>query len=359
MVVVLIAASPAGAGPVDTVIEAGTDGALAIAVSQKYFTPGSAAGAVVTDADDPGAAAVAAAFAGSGGAGRVPLLFVGHGVSDAQVRAEIARVTGGTGGPSEPTVWLAGVALGGLSGYDVRDMGDSAGDVASAVIAAGPASGTGNRVLVFDAEDWRAGAVAAGFGAAYGVPVLPVDALPAGLGADPKPTALAIGSVSVPADKFSGVTKVEGADPSALSVAAADALVSKEFPAGAPIGVPVPVRPVSADGFGKDPGPALLASVAAAALQADGARPPVLLVDGRPKTDVAAGCAAGGKDAPALCLMAKADGPTTVLALTAVGRSDGAPSGSRLPATGGPAFPLAVAVVAVVVLAGRRRVMTQ
>jgi hypothetical protein len=112
---------------------------------------------------------------------------------------------------------------------------------------------------------------------------------------------------------------------------------------------------VSADGFGNDAGPALLAAVAAAALQDDGARPPVLLVDARPTGDLAGGCAAGPKDAAALCFMAKGDGATTVLALTAAGRSDGAPAGTRLPGTGGFGFPLAVLVLTLAVLGVRRR----
>jgi hypothetical protein len=343
-------ASPVGAGTVGPVIEASTGGALAIAVSQAYFPPGSAEGAVVADPDQVGVAAIAAAFAGAAGPGRVPVLFVGDGASDGAVRAEIARATGG----DRPTVWLAAASLDGLGDYDVRDLGDTAAQVAASVIASGPPAGTGNRVLLFDKADWRAGAVAAGFGAAYGIPLLPADGIPAGLGV-PKPVGIVVGSASVPADRFTRVDRVEGANPTALSVAAADALVAKEFPAGAPLTVPVPLRPVSADGYGNNPAPALLAAVATAALQADGARPPVLLVDARPTPDLAGGCAAAAKDAGALCLMAKGDGTTTVLALTASGRSDGAPAGNRLPATGGPSFPIVVAALAMVVIVVRRR----
>ena len=351
MCAVVALAAPAGAGSVGNVVEAATGGALAIAVSQRYFPTGSASGVVVTDPGRPGVAAVAAAFAG-GAAGRVPLLFTGHGVSDADLRAEIARATGGTA----PTVWLAGTSLGGLDGYDVRPLGQSVADVASSVIGDGAAAGTGNRVLLFDPDDWRAGAVAAGFGASYGIPVLPADAIPDGLGV-PEPVAIVIGSASVPADRFSRVDRVEGGDPTALSVAAANALVAKEFPAGAPLTVPVPTQPVSADGFGTDPAPALLAAVVAAALQADGARPPVLLVDARPTTDLAGGCAGGSKDAAAICLMAKGDGATTVLGLTGVGRSDAAPAGARLPATGGTAGVLVPMIFLMGVLLVRRRGM--
>ncbi|MEY2478744.1 MAG: hypothetical protein QOG87_4059 [Actinomycetota bacterium] len=350
MLAILSIAPPAGAGSVGSVIEGATSGSLAIAVSERYFPAGSASGVVVTNPDRAGMAAIAAAFAG-GAAGRVPLLFTGHGVSDAAVRAEIARATDG----ARPTVWLAGATLGGLEGYDVQKLGDSAGDVAGNVIATGPAAGTGNRVLVFDDDDWRAGAVAAGFGAAYGIPLLPADSIPSGLGV-PKPVAIVVGSASVPADRFARVDRVEGADPTALSVAVATTLVAKEFPAGAPVTVPVPLQPVAADGFGADPGPALLAAVVAAALQADGARPPVLLVDARPTADLAGGCAAAPKDAAALCLMAKGDGATAVLALTAVGRSDGAPAGSRLPGTGGVGFPLVAVALVMGVLIVRRRV---
>jgi hypothetical protein len=227
--------------------------------------------------------------------------------------------------------------------------------VAAAIFATGSAAGTANRVLVFDAEDWRAGAVAAGFGAAYGIPVVTADGLPAGLATAPKPIALVIGGVSVAAGKFSRVDRIEGADATQLSVAAANGLVAKETPAGAPIGVPVPLQPVAADGFGADPGPALLAPVAAAALQADGARPPVLLVDGRPGADLAKGCAAGGRDAAALCLMDKSDGPTTVLALT-IARGAPAPASNRLPATGGWGFPVWAAVLAASALLATRRI---
>jgi hypothetical protein len=283
------------------------------------------------------------------------LLFTGHGATDAMVRAEIKRVTGGTGGADAPTVWLAGTSLGGLNGYDVRDLGRGPAAVAKAMVEQGAPAGTAERVLVFDPKDWRAGVVAAGFGAAYGVPVVAGgDALPAGLSSMPLPVAIAVGAVVVPAGKFSRVDKIEGADPAALSAAAADGLVAKEHPAGAPIAVPVPTRPIAADGFGDDPGPALLASVVAAALQADGARPPVLLVDGRPVADLAAGCASGSKDKAALCALEKADGATTVLALTTARRSDGAAQGGRLPGTGGLVFPLAAAALGLAALVSRR-----
>jgi hypothetical protein len=357
MVAILALAPPAGAGSIGTVIEGPTASALAIAVSQAYFPAGSASGVVVADPSKPAIAAMAAAFAGGGSTGRVPLLFTGRGVSDTVLRTEIARATGGAAAPGPPTVWLAGTTLGGLDGYVVRSLGTSAAEVAQAVIAGGAAAGTANRVLVFDGGDWRAGAVAAGFGAAYGIPVLPADALPDGFGT-PEPVAIVIGSASVPADRFARVDRIEGGDPTALSVAAADALVAKEFPAGNPIAVPVPLRPVSADGYGDDPGPALLASVAAAALQAEGARPPVLLVDGRPGTDLAQGCAGKGKDAAALCVLAKSDGAITVLALTAVGRADGAAAGARLPATGGAGIPPVAVVLVIGVLLVRRRTET-
>jgi hypothetical protein len=354
MLAILAVASPAGAGSVGTVIEGPTSATLAIAVSKAYFPAGSAPGVVVTDPTKPAVAAVAAAFAGGGSAGRVPLLFMGRGVSDVVLRTEINRATGGSAAPGPPTVWLAGTSLGGLEGYDVRSLGSSAADVARNVIAGGPAAGTANRVLLFDGDDWRAGAVAAGFGAAYGLPVLPADALPDGFGT-PKPVAIVIGAASVPSDRFVRVDRIEGGDPTALSVAAADALVAKEFPAGNP--VTVPLRPVTADGYGDDPGPALLASVVAAALQAEGSRPPVLLVDGRPGADLAQGCAGKGKDAVALCVLAKSDGATTVLALTAA-RGDAEPGATRLPATGGAELPVVVVVLVLGVLLVRRRMET-
>jgi hypothetical protein len=353
-------AAPAHAGAVGTVVQAADDGKLALTVSQTYFPNASAAGAVVTDPDQPGVAAIAAAFAGSGGANRLPLLFTGHGVTDALVRAEIRRVTGGPDAASPPTVWLAGASLSGLDGYDVRSLGPSPAAVAKALVDAGAPAGTAERVLVFDPSDWRAGAVAAGFGAAYGVPVLPGgNALPA-LGTVPPPTAIAIGSVAVPANVFRRVDKIEGADPASLSAAVADALTAAEHPAGTPVTVPVPVQPVAADGFGADPGPAVLAPVVAAALQADGARPPVLLVDARPPADLVAGCAGGGKDKAALCALAKADGATTVLALTTARRADGEAQAGRLPATGGAGAPVvAVALILAAVLARRLRMVTR
>jgi hypothetical protein len=350
-VAVLALASPAGAGGIGPVIEAATDGALAIAVSQAHFPAGSAAGAVVTSVHEPGTAAVAAAFAG-GAAGRVPVLFTGAGVSDAAVRAEIARVTDG---PGTATVWLAGAQLGGLEGYDVRDLGDSAADVSRAVLASGPASGTANRVLVFDGANWQAGVVAAGFGAAYGIPVVVAAALPDGLATGPKPVGLVIGPASVPAGAFSSVQKFERPDPTALSILVATELTAKEHPAGAPLTVPVPVEPVAADGYGTDPGPALLAPVVAAARQVEGARPPVMLVDGRPGADLAGGCASGAKDKAALCFMAQSDGATRVLAL----RADAAAARGRLPATGGSDAPLLAASVVVVLLLVRRRMVVR
>ncbi|MEY2568330.1 MAG: hypothetical protein QOE35_2859 [Actinomycetota bacterium] len=359
-VLAVVAAADADAGSVGSVVQATDDGGLALTVSQAYFQGGSAHGVVLTDPGKPGTAAIAAAFAGSGGANRVPLLFVGHGASDALVRAEIKRVTGGPGGADPPTVWLAGAALSGLDGYDVRDLGGSAAAVGKAIVEHDAPSGTAERVLVFDANDWRAGAVAAGFGAAYGVPVFAGgDALPT-LATTPLPIAVTVGAVTVPAGRFSRVDKIEGADPAALSAAAADALVAKEHPAGAPVSVPVPVEPVAADGFGTDAGPALLAPVVAAALQADGARPPVLLVDGRPTADLGAGCATGAKDKVALCALDKADAATTVLALTTARRADGAPLGGRLPGTGGRSLPVAaVGLALAAVLVRRLRVVTR
>jgi hypothetical protein len=350
-----LGADAARAGSVGGVLQAPSDAALAITVSQSYFQGRSVQGVVVATVDDPAVALVAAAFAG-GAAGRVPLLLTGKGVTDALVRKEIARVTGGPSTAVKPTVWLAGAQLGGLDGYDVRDLGRNAGTVAAAALAAGPAAGTAERVLVFDAKDWRAGAVAAAFGAAYGIPLLPAGALPVTLATTPKPVAIVFGSASVAADRFREVRTVKGDSPAALSVAAV-ALFMAEFPAGAPVTVPVPVQPVAVDGYGSDAGPAVLAAVAAAALQANGARPPVLLVDGRPPADLVAGCAAGGKDAVALCALGKADGATTVLALTVAGRADGQPLGGRLPGTGGLAFPAGAALVALGALVVKRSVM--
>lgn len=344
------AAATAHAGSIGTVVEAPTDAALALKVSQTYFAPGSVHGVVLADPGEPGTAAIAAAYAGSGAGGRLPLLFTGRGASDVKLRDEIKRVTGG---PDGATVWLAGAALGGLEGYDVRDLGDTAGEVAASIATQGPPVGTAGRILVFDPQDWRAGVVAAGFGAAYGIPVIPGgDAVPAAVTSTPLPVAIAVGSVAVPDGKFSRVDRIEGADPAALSAAAADTLVANEHPAGAPLGVPVPVQPVAADGFGTDPGPALLAPVVAAALQADGARPPVFLVDGRPAADLAAGCAGSAKDKAALCALDKADGATTVLALRA--SNDGGVRAGTLPATGGGGVPVVAFAIALAWVATRR-----
>lgn len=348
----VVGVGPAGAGAVGTVVQAVNDGALAITVSQAYFEGRSASGVVVTDADEPAIAALATAFAG-GAAGRVPLLFADSGVSDSLVREEITRVTGGPDGPGQPTVWLAGVAVDGLDGYDVRQLGNSVTQVTASVIESGPGAGTGGRVLLFDPDDWRAGVIAAGFGAAYGVPVLAAGDLPAGLASAPLPVGIAMGSVSVPANRFSRIDTIEGANASALSAAAADALVHKEFPAGAAVSAR-PVQPVTADGFGPRAGAALLAPVVAAALHANGATAPVLLVDGRPAADAAAACAAGGRDGASMCAVAKADGATTVLALTATVRSDGAAAAGRLPATGGDPMARAALLLVVVALISTR-----
>ena len=352
-------ADPSGAraGGVGSVIQAGTAGALAVTVSQTQFAPGSVAGVVIADTSEPAAAAVAAAYAG-GAAGRVPLLFVDSGAGDGVVRQEIARVTGGADAAERPVVWLAAADLDGLGDYDVRDLGDTAAEVSAGVLSMAPAAGTGNRVLLFDPTDWRAGAIAAGFGAAYGVPVLAGGSAPPGLATTPKPIAIAVGSVPVADGAWSEVRRVEGTGPAALSAAAAEALVASEHPAGAPLPAQLPVRPVAADGFGTDPGPALLASVVAAATQAAGARGPVLLVDSRPPADLAGACKAGGRDGAALCAMDKADGETTVLALTASKRDDAVVAAGRLPATGRAAAPL-IAVLAALALLVVRRVATR
>jgi hypothetical protein len=351
------AQAPARAGSVGTVIEAPTDGALAITVSQAFFPGRSTDNVVVADPKKPAVAAVAAAFAGGGLPSRAPLLFAGAGVSDALLRNEIARVTGGGGGTAPPSVWLVATDMDGLGAYDVHHLDGSAGAVASAIFAQGAAAGTGERVAVFDADSWPAGAVAAGFGASYGVPAVTATGLPDGLSTTPAPIGIAIGAVTPPAGKFRQVVPVTGDGPSGLSAAAAAGIVANENPAGAPLTIPRPVEPVAADGFGDDPGPALLASVVAAVTQDRGARGPVLLVDGRPPADLAAGCQGGARDAAALCFLQKAEGTTTVLALTGSRRQDGAAAGGRLPGTGSwPLWPLPAlaAVGALAVLVVRR-----
>jgi hypothetical protein len=348
---------PARAGSVGTVIEAPNDGALALTVSQAFFPGRSTENVVVANPKQPAQAAIAAAFAGGGLPSRAPLLFADAGVSDALVRNEIARVTGGAGGTTPPNVWLVGTDVDGLGAYDVHHLDGSAAAVAAAIFAEGAAAGTGERVALFTADDWPAGAVAAGFGAAYGVPVVTGTGVPETLATTSAPVAIAVGAVTAPSGRFSRVVAVTGDGPAGLSAAAAAGIVANENPAGAPLTIPRPVEPVAADGFGADPGPALLASVVAAVTQDRGSRGPVLLVDGRPPADLAGGCQRGGRDAAALCFLDKADGATTVLALTGTKRQDGAPLGGRLPGTGGwPLWPLpTLAIVgALAVLVARR-----
>jgi hypothetical protein len=327
--------------------EAATETALALTVSQAEFGPGSAPDVVVTDTDDVAVAAMAAAFTGLTPS-RAPLLFTGAGVDEAALRAEIGRVTGGPGGADPPQVWLFGTTVSGLTGYDVRTMGGTVGAVAEAILAEGPGAGTGDRVLLFAASDRAAAAVAAGFGAVAGIPAIALGELPASLSAH---IAIAIGAVGVPDGTFAEVRRIEGTDPAALSAAAAT-LALAEVPAGAPLALPV--RPVAADGFGTSAGPSLLAAVVAAGNRDRGARAPVLLVDGRPPADLAGGCAGGGRDKQALCVLAQADGETTVLVLA--GGTQGAEAG-RLPATGGTtAVPMAAALGLALFFTLRRRV---
>ena len=336
----LAAMPPVAAGQVGPVIEAPTEAALALAVSQAEFRDRSAPDVVVTDTDDPALAAVAAAFTGLLPS-RAPLLFTGPGASEGDLRGEIARVTGGPAAADPPQVWLFGTTVGGLDGYDVRAMGDTIGAAGAAVLEEGPPAGTGDRLLLFAADDPAAAAVAGAFGAVAGIPAIALGELPEAAEAR---RAIAIGSVAVATDRFADpVTRVEGADPAALSAAAAEALALKEFPAGAPYAQPV--RPVAADGFGTSRGPSLLAAIVAAGNRDRGVLAPLLLVDGRPPADLAAGCsAADRRDKAALCVLAEADGETTVLVL-----AGGAQRGTgveRLPATGAPAGSLAAGAVA-------------
>jgi hypothetical protein len=340
-------AAPASAGVLGPTLEAPTGPALSLVVSRAQFGDRSTSDVVVTDGGDLDVAAIAAGFTGLLPR-RAPLLIAGPAAPAPALRAEIERVTGGPGGAEPPRVWLAGTSLDGLDGYDVRILGDDAAAVAASVLTEGPGVGTGDRVLVFAAGDRAAGAVAAGFGAVAGIPVVALGGLPPALAAT---RALAIGSVAVPAGHFAQVDRVEGADPAALSASAAAAFALKELPAGGP--VTFPVRPVAADGFGDDAGPALLAAVVAGTTRDRGALAPVLLVDGRPPADLAGGCNGGGRDKVALCALAQADGETTVLALTRTAVEN--QRGDTLPATGASA-PLMLAGAAIAAaLAVRRR----
>jgi hypothetical protein len=349
-VALAVGAIPASAGAVGPTLEASTGPALSLVVSRALFGATSTSDVVVTDLDDLDVVAIAAGFTGLVPR-RAPLLIAGPGADDGALRTEIERVTGGPNVGDPPRVWLAGVTLDGLDGYDVRNLGGNAASVAATILAEGPGVGTGNRVVLFAAGDRAAGAVAAGFGAVAGIPVVALGGLPPELAAT---RAVAIGGVAVPQGHFAEIVPVEGSDPAALSAAAATALALKETPAGAP--VTLPVRPVAADGYGNDAGPGLLAAVAAGVNRERGALAPVLLVDGRPPADLAAGCSGSGRDKAAVCVLAQADGDTTVLALHRTAGAD-APRGDTLPATGGPA-PLAFAAAALVLaLALRRRVV--
>jgi hypothetical protein len=344
----LAAAVPAGAGAIGPVLEAPTEGALALAVSRAEFPDGSAPDVVVTDTDDVALAAMAAAFTGLL-PGRAPLLFEGPGAAEPALRAEIARVTGGPGSADPPQVWLFGTSLSGLDGYDVRSMGDTVASAAGAIIDEGAGAGTGDRLILFAADDRAAAAVAAGFGAVAGVPALALGALPDGVSAA---RAIAIGSVAVPSGVFAEpVTRVEGGDPAALSAAAATALGLQERPAGAPVALPV--RPVAADGYGTSAVPSLLAAVVAAGNRDRGALAPVLLVDGRPAPDLAGGCSGAGRDKASLCVLAQADGETTVLVLGV--QAARAAQAERLPATGAAGTPAGAALVLSLFFILRRR----
>ena len=320
-IALVVVSTPVRAGEIATVIEAPTAPALSLAVSEALFKPGSTNDVVIVDERRPALVAAAAAFAGMTDR-RAPVLLAGGGLTANAMRTEIARVTGGPDPVDAPLVWLFGTSLDGLDGYDVRSLTGSDADIAATILELGPGAGTAQRVLVFPEGDWAAGAIAAAFGAAWGVPAIPLANGPlSGRLAevfDPERglIAIAIGAVNVPADRFSRVDKVEGATPTALSAAAAKALFEPEHPAGTPI--EYPLESVAADGFGNNPGPALLMAVVTAFAQDDhGAKSIPSLVDGRPTAE----------------LVAQAPGDTTVLALTST-RSEPEPVG-RLPATGG------------------------
>ena len=344
----LASAGPAGAGAVGRVIEAPTEAGLALAVSRAEFADGSAPDVVVSGTGDVALAAMAAAFTGLLPS-RAPLLFTGAGAPDVELRTEIARVTGGPGRVDPPQVWLFGATVEGLSGYDVHNLGGRA-EAMVAILEEGPGAGTGTgggRVLLFAPDDEAAAAVAAGFGAVAGIPALATGDPPASVSAS---RAIAVGSVAVPDGRFDEVVRIEGADAAALSAKAAKELFEKEVPAGAP--VTLSVRPVAADGFGAKAGPSLLAAVVAGGVRDRGALAPVLLVDGRPGADLAAGCSGGARDASALCALAQADGETTVLALSAA--APRAADVERLPATGA-APPVAAVVLLALFFVMRRR----
>ena len=357
---VVVFAAPAGAGKVGAVLEAPTPAALSLTISQAIFRPASTGDVVVVDERRPALIAVAAAFAGMTDR-RAPVLLAGPGVPDNALRGEIARVTDRRRDSDPPRVWLFGTSLADLEGYDVRTFAGSDADIAASILETGALGGTATRVLLFPEGDWGAGAIAAAFGAAWGVPVVPVGSgglsprVAAVLDPERALVGIAIGAVNLRAEQFARLDKIEGATPAALSAAAAKALFEPEHPAGAPI--EYPLEAVAADGYGPNPAPALLAAVVTAFVQDDhGAKAILFLVDGKPAADLAAACAAKGRDEPAVCAMAQIPGDTTVLALTANARQAG-PPGGRLPATGStlPAAHLALALAAALLL---RRIRT-
>ena len=371
----LVVVAPASAGVVSPTIEAPTVPALSLEVSQHVFGDGSTTGVVVVPDERPALLAVGVALAGAL-PGRAPVLIAGAGARPAAVAAEADRVTGGGDDLDPPTAWLLGADDPGLGdGWDVRLLAGTDAEIVAGILRTGAAAGTGDRILVFAEDDLPAAALAAAFGGAYGIPAVPLpadgrapDALDAALPPAARLRTIAIGGIPADAARFGQVTAVDAADATALSVAVADQLVAPEKGAG--FDYPVVLRPVTADGYGRDLSPAILAGVVAASVQDDAGKPPLYLVDGRPPGDLAAGCQ-GGVDAAALCAIAGAAGDTTLVALTGVGRGQAAtaapattaavaaPRGT-LPATGpalvrtsddGPAVPLAAAGAAALVLA--------
>lgn len=322
-------AQTAGAGEVTEVVEADTPAALAIAVSRFVFADGAAADVVVADPTDQDSLFEAAAFTGSVPHG-APLLLTGG--EPGAMLTEAARAAGGPGGSAPATVWLYDVADPGFAaaGYtDVRTIDRST------LLTVWPGGNEG-RILVAEPGNPAAGAAAAAFGAAWGIPLIVASSFtpPPGGFAATVHEALVLGAASVPDAAFTTVRRFTSADPATIA-GELGAVVAAEQADGLPF-LRV-VSPVAADGYGTEPAPAALAAVVAASRQAEGAAPPLALVDGRPAVDPTSACATGsGRDAAASCLIAAAEGDTVLVTLRGATRPT-APSAGPTPAPTAPA----------------------